>query len=215
MTDQPTSYTAEPLDSATPDDGAEVASLEWLLTFTDRHVMQVTPDEECPVMAAAWALGFAGASRLEVWWVLRDERLRRAYGQIIRALTRVRPPQEPLWTDLVTTMDMASRAGVLEQIARVRSSATPGRVPESENALYEICHGHPDAVVSPDRRYVAVPSDALDALAVAARSVTPEHVTSLLAQARGPFTARLDEAARVNGDAVTTFHARRRGRRVA
>ncbi|HUG87016.1 MAG TPA: hypothetical protein VMM13_20780, partial [Euzebya sp.] len=93
MTEQPT-YAPEPLDSATPDDGAEVASLEWLLHFTDRHVMQVTRDEECPVMAASWALGFAGASRLEVWWVLRDERLRRAYGQIIKALTRVRPPTE-------------------------------------------------------------------------------------------------------------------------
>lgn len=215
MTDQPTPYTPEPLDSATPDDGAEVASLEWLLTFTDRHVLQVGRDEECPVMAAAWALGFAGASRLEVWWVLRDERLRRAYGQIVKALTRVRPPADPSWTDLVTTMDTASRANVLEQIARVTASANAGRIPESEDALYEICHGHPDAVVSPDRRYVAVPSGALEELAAAARSVTPEHVTSLLAQARGPFNARLDEAARVDGDAATAFHARRRARRVA
>ena len=208
---EPTAYEPAPIPATTPGDGDRIAGLDWVLDLTDAHVLAITRDTEPAAMAAAWALGFAGATRLEVWWVLRDERLRRAYGSIIRALTKVRAAVDPSWTDLVAEMAPADRAALAEAAERVMAS-TPTRVPDEEEALHAACQRHPDAAMSPDRRWVAVPHGALAELAARARSLSPADATALLDRARGPFAVRMDEAARVSGDAATAFHARRAGR---
>jgi hypothetical protein len=211
VTDQQTPQDQQPLQpmpDATPDDG--IAGIEWLIALTDRHVMPVTSADEVPVMAAAWALGFAGATRVQVWWVLRDERLRRAYASIVRALGRVAATPPPSWTDAVTDLSTAERAALVDVISGldepiVRVEAGP---------LHAMCAGHPDATIGAEGE-VSVPVGALDQLAAAARSVTPADIALLLQRARGPFETRLDQALRVSGDDTTAFMARRRGRRVA
>lgn len=208
---EPTPHEQAPIPATTPAEEGRVADLDWVLDLTHAHVQAITRDTEPAAMAAAWALGFAGATRLQVWWVLRDERLCRAYGSIIRALTKVRVADAPSWTDVVADLSPAERAAIAEAAERVMAG-TPTRVPDAEVGLHAVCQRHPHATMSPDRRWVAVPHGALAELVARARSLSPADMTALLDRARGPFAVRMDEAARVSGDAVATFHARRAGR---
>lgn len=214
MTDLPTAYMPVPLHRTAPDSPDASASMEWVLAFTDEHVVERTAGSEMPMMAAAWALGFVGAPRVQVWWVLRDERLHRAYGLIVRALGRVPVPGAAAWTDPVMALRPSARAAVAAAVDRL-PAAERTRIGARDAVLLELCRAHPQSATAPDGRLVAVPRGAVEELAVAARSVTAADIAALLQQARGPFGDRLAEAARVGGDPVTTFHARRPDHRVA
>ncbi len=205
--------TLHEMDSAdtAPEDGAEVATLDWVLDHIDRTVMPVVDGTESAVLGAAWALGFAGATRVQVWWVLRDARLRTAFVSICNAMGRVRPAELPDWVAPVVALPPAQRTVLARHTEEMLEEGT-NRVPAELPELFEVFSRHPDAVLAPDRRYVVVSRAALAELTEIARSVTASDIARLLDRARDPFERRLTEAATVASHPGATFHSPR-GRR--
>ena len=208
--------TLQQMDTAdtAPEGGAEVATLDWVLDHIDRTVMPVVDGMESAVLGAAWALGFAGATRVQVWWVLRDARLRTAFVSICNAMGRVRPADLPEWVIPVVQLPPAERTVLARHTEQMLEEGT-NRVPAELTELFEVFGGHPDAVVAPDRRYVVVSRAALAELTEIARSVTVSDIARLLDRARDPFERRLAEAATVASEPGATFHSRRARRAVA
>lgn len=211
MTTPPPAHGPTSIAASPPRDAAAPATMDWVVAVTDAHVLTVDRTTEPAVMAAAWGLALVGASRLEVWWVLQDERLCRAYGSIIRAVGKVRPHLSPSWTDVVEAMPPSDRAQLAEQAEELITRGTTG-VPATSTELYAACRHHPDAVLAPGRRWIQVPEGALAELRARARSLSPADIDELLERARRPFAQRMAEADRVSGNAVATFDVRRRHR---
>jgi hypothetical protein len=196
-------------DVPAPHDGAASATLDWVVGFVDAHVLPVEGDRDLAVMAAAWALGFAGATREQVWWVLRDDRLRAAFTSLCHALGRVRGGDVPAWLRDVPGLAPGDRAALATTAASLRVDASGVRVGADAPALLAIVRGHHRAVVAPDGTYAVVPPAVLDELCDLARSVTAADVERLMERARGPFGQRLREAAAVAREERIAFLARR------
>jgi hypothetical protein len=206
--------TDEPADRDRPDappppDGGAVATLEWVLDHVDEHIVAVGDAQVAPVMAAAWALGFAGATRQQVWWVLRDDRLRTAFTSMCTAMGRVRAGEVPGWLQPVAALEPSVRAAMA-----ARAEGLPvddgGRVGvgPDDPVLLAIVRGHDDARTSPGGA-VAVPREVVGQVCDLARSVTAADIARLLDRARPPFETRLAEAAAVAAEKGVAFHTRK------
>lgn len=183
-----------------------MATLDWIRDHVDGSVLDVGPDTDTAVMGAAWALGFVGATRIQVWWVLHDDRLRTAFAALCQAMTRVRGEEVPPWLQAVTRMTPTDRAALAAGVERLRGAGTT-QVPASDELLFAVVRDHEHAEAHPDG--VTVPDQALDELVRLARSVTQTDIQRLLDRARPPFQRRLDEAAAVAAEKGLAFLVRK------
>lgn len=183
-----------------------MATLDWVTDHVHGSVLDVGPDNDVAVMGAAWALGFAGATRVQVWWVLHDQRLRTAFAALCRAMTRVHGAEVPSWLQPVTRMTPADRAALAARVEQLRAAGTT-LVPAADELLFAVVRDHGRAVAAPDG--VSVPDDALDELVALAGSVTQTDIERLLDRARPPFQRRLDEAAAVAAEKGLAFLVRK------
>jgi hypothetical protein len=198
----------EEVDPPAPRDGALVATLEWVVAHVDEHIVEVGSRNDAAVMGAAWALGFAGATREQVWWALRDGRLRAAFVSLCHALARIRATEVPAWLEPVTHLAPADRAALALHVEAMRDG-TGAKIRADDAPLFGVVIGDPRTLMAPDRSFAAVPTALLDELLEVARSVTDADVARLLDRARSPFQRRLDEAAQIASEGRLAFHARR------
>ena len=196
---------ATPIDDTPPDDPGAPATLDWVVAFLDTHVVAIEPETESAAMAIAYALGFAGAARIQVWWVLREERLRIAIASILATAQRLRQTEPPEWAGRIATQAPATRRAIaMEAAEQARENAS--LVNADRAALFAACAAHPDAAWSSDGDSLALPYGVLEEVAEVARSIGPADIARLIEAAREPVARRLHEAALVYAEEGMSFH---------
>lgn len=182
-----------PLPDVPPSEPTAVADIDWVLDLLDRHVTPLPQELRVPAMAVAYGVGFAGATRMQVWWVLREERLRAAIASILVTARRLPTADPPPWASAITEQPPAVRRRITEQAA-AQAALDPTAVPREPPELFDACRRHPDAVASSSADGLAVPHGVLTEVADIARSISMADIMRVLDAARGPVARRLAEA---------------------